>query len=88
MNRWMSKATGRLMAWIYNGLFLSNATFRKLAHQSMAFEIPSYKSFFVRGSHMADPFVEYSFPKELIEVVKVEELHKIAWNVWNRAHEL
>ena len=76
------------MASIYNRLFTWNSYFRNKAHQSREFEKPEYESFFVYKHHAANDFVKYSFPGELVEVVDVDEVNRLMWEVWCDAHEL
>jgi hypothetical protein len=76
------------MASIYNRLFTWNSYFRNKAHQNRGFEKPVYESFFVYKHHVANDFVKYAFPGQLVEVVTVDTLNKVAWDTWCNAHEL
>lgn len=88
MNRWMAKVTGKAMASIYNRLFAWNSYFRNKAHVTRAFNPPLVKSFFVYKNHVANDFVRFSFPGSLVEVVDIDEVNKLMWEVWCDANEL
>lgn len=83
-----ARVTGRMMASLYNRMFTWNSYFRNKAHQNRGFNIPKYDSFFVRKNHVANDFVQFSFPGELVEVVTVDTLNKVAWETWCNANEL
>jgi len=79
------KVSGRAAAWIHNKLFLANRHFRIKAHKSDVFIMPGYSSFFVMldvkpDGGSADMTSVAPFPKDMVEVVKVDDLHRVAWD--------
>jgi hypothetical protein len=78
------KASGMAAAWIYNKLFLANRHFRIKAHARDVFVTPGYSSFFVMldakpDGGLSDMTSVEPFPKDLVEVVRVDELHEVAY---------